>query len=143
MSHVKSKVSRRVAMLVGLLGAAALSTPLERTWAQSTQPLSTQPFAGLSGKWVGEGSIALSNGTTERMRCDATYVVSGGGEILDQSLRCESDSYKFDLRVNLSDKNGEVLGSWQEIGRSITGGISGRELERPYPVDGDWTELQC
>jgi hypothetical protein len=108
-------------VFIVLLGAAALLFPLERGHAQMAQP-----FEGLSGKWAGDGSIALTNGTTERLRCDATYAVSGGNENLDQTLRCASDSYKFDLRIALSDNNGAILGNWTEISKNVSGGISGR-----------------
>jgi hypothetical protein len=86
----------------------------------------TAPFEGLAGKWSVEGSIALTNGTTERLRCDATYAVSGGGETLDQTLHCASDSYNFDLRDNFVDNAGQILGSWNEVTKGVTGGISGR-----------------
>jgi hypothetical protein len=83
------------------------------------------PFSGLAGKWSGDGSIALTKGTTERMRCDATYTVSGGGENVDLRLRCASDSYHFDLRISLADSAGAVLGNWSEPTQSVEGGISG------------------
>lgn len=55
------------------------------------------PFAGLSGSWTGSGSIALSDGSHERLRCRATYRVDGSGTKLQQTLRCASDSYKVEL----------------------------------------------
>jgi hypothetical protein len=116
------RLKRSLPALIVLLGAAALLFPLEGGRAQTTQP-----FDGLAGKWSGDGSIALTDGTTERLRCDATYAVSGGGENLDQSLRCASDSYKFDLRISLNDKDGAVLGTWNEDSRNVSGGISGRD----------------
>ncbi len=88
---------------------------------------STQPFDGLSGKWTGEGSIALTNGTVERLRCDASYTVSGGGDNLDQTLRCASDSYKFDLRVSLADKRDAILGNWNQQSNNVQGGISDQD----------------
>jgi hypothetical protein len=54
------------------------------------------PFAGLSGTWTGSGSVSLSDGSKERLRCRATYQVSAGDARLQQSLRCASDSYRFD-----------------------------------------------
>jgi hypothetical protein len=122
MASVRSTLSPLTPMLVALLGVGALLFPLESARAQSTQP-----FAGLSGKWAGDGSIALTNGTTERLRCDASYVVSGGGEDLEQTLRCASDSYKFDLRISLNDKDGAILGNWNEVSKNVSGGISGRD----------------
>ncbi|MGZ9188286.1 MAG: hypothetical protein ACXW6R_26805, partial [Candidatus Binatia bacterium] len=34
------------------------------------------PFAGFSGSWSGNGTVALSDGTTERIRCRASYNVN-------------------------------------------------------------------
>ena len=37
------------------------------------------PFAGFDGIWSGNGTVALSDGTTERIRCKADYKVNGSG----------------------------------------------------------------
>src|ERR1700756_5278628 len=50
-------------------------------------------FAPLSGVWTGGGVLSLQNGTKERMRCRAQYVVTDNGANLQQSLRCDSDNY--------------------------------------------------
>src|ERR1700758_4078132 len=55
------------------------------------------PFAGFNGAWSGNGTVALSDGTTERIRCRADYKVDGTGLGLKQNLNCASDSYKFEL----------------------------------------------
>src|ERR1700687_4044456 len=55
------------------------------------------PFTGFSGAWSGNGTVALPDGTTERIRCKPDYLVDGSGLGLKQTLRCASDSYKFDL----------------------------------------------
>ena len=120
MPHLTSKLNTSVPFVLALLGAGLIMPQIDEAYAQSMRP-----FAGLSGKWSGDGSIALTNGTTERMRCDATYVESGGGDNLDQSLRCASDSYNFDLHISLEDNAGAILGNWSELRRSIQGGISG------------------
>jgi hypothetical protein len=36
----------------------------------------------------------ITIGTTERIRCKATYAVNSTGRALNQSLRCASDSYR-------------------------------------------------
>jgi hypothetical protein len=122
MSAVKSALSRSFPLLLGLLAAGALISPIGHARAASAAP-----FEGLSGKWAGEGSIALTNGTTERLRCDASYAVGGGGATLDQNLKCASDSYKFDLRVSLEDKGGAIVGNFNELNNNVQGGISGQE----------------
>jgi hypothetical protein len=122
MHQVKSKLKSSVPIVLALLGAGLFIPRVNEADAQAAPP-----FADLSGKWSGNGSIALTNGTTERLRCDATYVVTVGGENLDQTLRCASDSYNFDLRVTLVDTAGEILGNWNEVSKNVQGGISGHD----------------
>ena len=42
------------------------------------------PFAGFDGNWSGTGTVALSNGTTENIRCKADYKVNASGLGLKQ-----------------------------------------------------------
>lgn len=84
------------------------------------------PFAGLAGSWTGSGSISLSDGSKERLRCRATYQVSGGDARLQQSLRCASDSYRFDLNSDIASVGSAISGTWSEASRGISGSLSGR-----------------
>ena len=61
---------------------AVLMLSLSASYAQSG------PFAGFNGVWSGNGTVALSDGTTERIRCKADYKVDGTGLGLKQNLRC-------------------------------------------------------
>jgi len=117
-----SKLQTRSPLLSALLCAGLFIANVDVANADATAP-----FAGLSGTWSGDGSILLTKGTTERLRCDATYIVSGSGENLDLKLRCASDSYHIDLRVGLTDTTGTVLGSWSEASQTVEGGISGTD----------------
>jgi hypothetical protein len=83
------------------------------------------PFAGLAGNWSGGGTITLGNGTNERIRCRATYSVAGDGNILQQSLRCASDSYKFELSSNVNNLAGQLSGTWNESSRNMSGMLFG------------------
>lgn len=85
------------------------------------------PFDGMAGAWAGSGSIRLSSGATERLRCQASYAVASEGHTLRQSLRCASDSYNFDLRTNLASNGGVVSGNWTETSHGVQGEVSGRE----------------
>ena len=53
-------------------------------------PGSDGPFLGLSGHWSGAGTVTLTNGATERIRCKAAYAVSSTGKSVQQTLRCAS-----------------------------------------------------
>jgi hypothetical protein len=83
------------------------------------------PFAGFDGSWSGTGTVSLSDGTTERIRCRANYKVDGSGSGLQQTLRCASDSYKFDLSSNVTTQGDRIVGTWSEASRNINGNLQG------------------
>jgi hypothetical protein len=101
---------------LGLLALAALP---------SIARAATGPFAALSGSWSGGGTLTMSNGAKERLRCRAHYNVGGAGADLDLTLRCASDSYTFELQSNASYANGAVTGTWNEKTRGVGGSIEG------------------
>jgi hypothetical protein len=78
----------------------------------------------MSGRWSGGGTITLDDGSSERIRCRATYQVSGPN--MEMSLTCASDAYKFDLAANVVDQGGAVSGTWSESSRNIGGTLQGR-----------------
>ena len=84
------------------------------------------PFAHLAGSWAGQGKITVQNGSSERIRCRGTYRAGETGTTLTISLRCASDSYKFELASDVTYDNGNISGSWNETSRSVYGQISGR-----------------
>jgi hypothetical protein len=100
------------ALLVALLSGSA-------SYAQSG------PFAGIAGSWSGGGTVTLDDGSTERIRCRATYAVGDGGTGLNQTLTCASDSYRFNLSSNLVAQGGSVSGTWSESSRGIQGTLEG------------------
>ncbi|MGO9773359.1 MAG: hypothetical protein ACLPSW_28205 [Roseiarcus sp.] len=108
-------------MLIALLAAGSLASPIDRARAQPASPV-----AGLSGSWAGDGSVWLANGAFERLRCQATYAVGGGGDTLDQTLRCAGQQDSFEFRIELENNGGAILGNWSELTRKVQGGVSGR-----------------
>jgi hypothetical protein len=89
------------------------------------RPASTG-FAGLAGSWSGTGSVTLSSGAVERIRCQATYEVLPSGTTFHQNLQCKSDSYDFNLRSSILRSGDSVSGTWTETIRNANGSISGR-----------------
>ncbi len=61
----------------------------------------------------------------ERIRCKVHYDVASGGALLDQTLRCASDSYKLEVRSKVSATGTQLAGKWNEITRDSIGNISG------------------
>lgn len=108
--------SRRFIWL-GALAVLAFGTATSSAYAG--------PFSGLAGTWSGSGHISLANGTRERIRCRAHYAVGNDGTMLQQSLRCASDSYNFDLRSDVESHGGRITGNWNESTRQIGGTLSG------------------
>lgn len=112
----------------GLLGhalkaagaGALLILSVSASYAQSA------PFAGFDGSWSGNGTVTLSDGSSEKIRCRATYKVGSSGTALEQSLRCASDSYKFDLSSNVISSGNNVSGSWSEASRNVYGNLNGK-----------------
>jgi len=92
------------------------------------------PFAEMAGVWSGTGTISLDGGATERIRCRATYAVSGDGSGLNQNLVCASDSYKFELKSDVLAKNGSLSGTWSEVSRNVGGSLEGRASNSQFDV---------
>jgi hypothetical protein len=82
-------------------------------------------FDDLGGQWAGSGTIDLSNGTREPIKCRATYDLLTDQHRLQLNIRCASDSYNFDLFSNIVLAGHTVSGSWSESTRSVAGTISG------------------
>ena len=80
-------------------------------------------FDHLKGNWSGGGNITLANGEKERIRCRATYVPAASNVKI--TLRCASDSYKFELASDITSEGGKLSGSWSEATRAVVGGITG------------------
>src|SRR3954453_22130869 len=105
-----------------LLTAAACAAALFFSSASHAQ---SGPFTGLAGVWSGGGTVTLEDGSTERIRCRATYAVGEGGNGLNQSLTCASDSYRFNLSSNVMARGGSLSGTWSESSRNVNGEIQG------------------
>jgi hypothetical protein len=98
---------------------AALMLSMSASHAQSS------PFAGFNGSWSGTGTVSLSDGTTEHIRCKADYKVNSSGLNLKQSLHCASDSYKFDLSSDVTSQGDRISGNWSEASRNVFGNLQG------------------
>ena len=117
-------MKRSRSALLGLAlkaGAIAFALVLSTT-AGNAQ---SRPFAGFDGAWSGNGTVSLSDGSNERLRCRAEYKVDSTGSGLKQTLRCASDSYKFDLTSDVKSEGNRVSGQWNEASRNIFGSLQG------------------
>jgi hypothetical protein len=113
------KVIKGFAIGAGALFAASMFS--SASYAQSAGL-----FNGLAGVWSGAGKVELDDGSSERIRCRATYAVGAGGNGLNQSLTCASDSYRFELKADVVAQGSEISGTWSEGSRGVSGNLQGR-----------------
>src|SRR3954471_24726932 len=117
MKRFGSSLFGQAIRVAGIAGALMLSV--------SAGHAQSGPFTGFDGSWSGNGTVALSDGTTERIRCKADYKVNGSGLGLKQNLHCASDSYKFDLSSEVTSNGERISGNWSERSRNIFGNLQG------------------
>lgn len=84
------------------------------------------PFSDLAGSWSGEGTLYRASGQNERLRCRASYSVRRDGDHVDLSIRCASDSYKFDLTGYIINSGSAISGQWSEPNYNSAGTLTGR-----------------
>jgi hypothetical protein len=109
-------IARRLATAAVLLGTIGLGAP--------GQAQSGGPFAGMAGTWSGSGTVGLDDGSTERIRCRASYAVAG--HRMQLTLTCASDAYKFNLQGDVEAEGSAISGTWSESSRNINGVLQGR-----------------
>jgi len=83
------------------------------------------PFSDMSGDWSGGGTVTLSSGSSERLRCRATYDSQAAGNNLKLVLRCASDSYNVDFRGTAINNGGNMTGNWFESTNQAAGQFFG------------------
>jgi len=78
----------------------------------------------MAGRWSGSGTVTLDDGSTERIRCRATYEIAGPQ--MNLTLTCASEAYKFNLdgRV-VAEAGGAIAGTWSESSRNVSGNLQG------------------
>ena len=111
---------------IGILRRAVLAIALFLSVSGSGYAQRVAPFDRLAGNWSGSGTIELSNGTHESIRCRAVYDVLSGQGKLQLNIRCASEGANFDLRASADYSGGAVNGYWSESTRGVSGTISGR-----------------
>ena len=103
----------------------AAATMLAASVSGSASYAQSAPFAGMAGVWSGGGTVTLDDGSSEKIRCRATYAVGDNGNGLNQSLVCASDSYKFELSSDVTSQGNRISGNWSEASRNVFGNLQG------------------
>src|SRR5262249_11944698 len=108
-----------------LLFFAVADGNAQRAAAQSSA-VNASPFDQLAGRWSGSGTITLSNGKHEPLKCRASYDVLDEQNRLQLNIHCASASYNFDLRGSATYAGNTITGSWSESTRNAAGTMSGK-----------------
>jgi len=106
-----------LATAVAVAGSLFLSLPA---------PADAQPkdiFADIRGKWGGNGTLSLRDGTKERLTCSSQY--GGTATQLSLLISCRSDVNPITMNAKLSANGGNLLGTWEEKTYKAIGTISG------------------
>jgi hypothetical protein len=113
--------------------SVALTVGLALLLAQAASPAAAGVFSGMDGNWSGGGILSYANGNKERLRCRASYSVGRAGDQLNLSIRCASDSYRFDLSGYMINSGGSISGQWSETSfnaaGTVRGSVSGNRIQ--------------
>jgi hypothetical protein len=117
---------RFVGHVGGLLAAATLFIGGTAAVAQ----LKTVKIDEFSGYWSGTGTVTWTNGSTEQLKCVATY--RPGADQVRQNLRCASQGYSISASVDLKFAGSAVTGTWEEKTYSANGAITGTVNDKGF-----------
>ena len=95
------------------------------------------------GRWLGEGRLGIRDGITEHVKCRATYVVSGQGEQVRQTIRCATDSSSVEVQSTVAHASGKLTGTWKELSRDWSGELTGNVTANGFKVAVKGAELNA
>ena len=99
-----------------LVAAALLSIPSSASAQQAAQQ------AGLAGNWSGGGTMVLSSGNSEKVRCRATFRLIGNGATM--SAICANATARIIQTADLTRVSaGRYIGDFTNAEYGITGSI--------------------
>jgi hypothetical protein len=92
------------------------------------------PLEGLEGRWVGEGRLGVKGNPTEQVKCRVTYLYARAGDELKQTIRCASAGGSVEVQSAVSHVAGKLTGSWKELVRDLSGGLTGTVTPHGFKV---------
>lgn len=111
-------------MGMGLRKSVVLATAVGGLMVLAPAMAADSAFSGLAGSWGGGGNVKFTDGSSERMRCNARY--SGGASDVSLSINCAGSAHNIDLTGRLHANGGHVSGSWNETNLGVSGSASGK-----------------
>jgi hypothetical protein len=117
---LKTGLTVRTMKLATVALAAALAWP----WVGVAANAAGNPFETLAGDWTGEGTVKTKSDPQKKVSCKVNYKVAGND--LTQSLSCTGDDYEIEATLKLTDTDGKVKGSWNEVIYDASGEVVGK-----------------
>lgn len=94
----------------------------------------------LAGRWSGQGSAVYTDGSTEKLKCVATYVpegarggVAGPGQ-MQQVIRCKGVNMELKLGGTWTIHMGAIAGTWTEETYSLAGQLHGQSVPSGFDL---------
>ncbi len=103
--------------LAGVAAAAILAS----TGAARSEGAAFERFGG---SWSGVGTVRLTNGGVERIRCRGAYAPAGRDQ-LRLNLACASDSFKVQIASTMIRQGERIEGNWSEASFGVSGNLNG------------------
>lgn len=113
-------------MAVRNMTLAALALAGTVAWLGVNVPAQAagNPFEALAGDWTGEGTVKTKSDPQKKVSCKVNYKVAGSD--LTQTLSCTGDDYEIEATLKLTDNDGKVKGSWNEVIYDASGEVVGK-----------------
>ena len=92
------------------------------------------PFAGLLGRWTGEGKLGVKDNAPEIVKCRVTYIAGEDADHLKQTIRCATAGGSIEVQSAVSHAAGVLTGTWSETTHNINGELSGQVTPRGFRV---------
>src|SRR5947209_13457747 len=86
--------------------------------------LAAGPLSAYGGSWRGAGRLD-ANGHSEPLNCRSDNTPSQRGTAIALSLVCASDSFRVEIRADLTADGQDVQGTWTETTQNVSGNVAG------------------
>jgi len=91
----------------------------------------------LVGRWSGQGSALYTDGTSEKLRCVATYSPTGSSPSasqMQQVIRCKGANMELKLGGSWTLRSGAISGTWTEETYSLAGKLTGKAVPTGFDL---------
>jgi hypothetical protein len=121
------RTAERIAMTTQTwIARGLMAAPIVTLLGLGASPaLADNPFTTMVGQWNGKGIVTYASGTKERLTCKVRYDMQTDETSILQTLRCASDSYKFQINAFYRNTAGKLNGHWEELTLQVSGSITG------------------